>query len=465
MVARAKQRRASRLARAMTGLLLLLALPGLAACQSIAIGSEALADRQAAGRAALSDEAAGLAPFFNDLFALETGLAADPVVIIQLGDSHTAGDRFSGRLRALFQERFGGAGRGVLPPGEPFPFFEPTLVSVSQSEGWQPLASFPNSPGGLFGHSGLRLVGGDLDDQLNLASTEPEGFTRVILGVVVQPTGGSFAVAIDGETVHRQSTRGERLRAGHLDLPAPAGSRWVTVIAQGDGPVELLYWGVERAEPGVILDSHGVVGASLGIIETWEPGTVRWGLAQRDPSLIILAYGTNEAFENDLDATAYAAMVERQLTLIESAVPGAAILVVGPPDANRLPRPCWGTDLRETALGFSCAALSPDERVDYADLFGQTSGDPVCRWHPPPDLTTVRQIQQQIATARGHMFWDWSAVMGGACGTHRWAVADPPLAFFDHVHLQPEGYALSADRLFADLMDHYSLYRAAAAGL
>ena len=445
--------------------MLLLALSFLAGCQTAAIGPDSLAERQAAGREALSENAAGLAPFFDDLYALEVGLAADPIVIVQLGDSHTAGDRFSGRLRALFQEEFGAAGRGVLPPGEPFPYFEPTLVSLSQSDGWSPLASFPGNPGGLFGHSGLRLVGGGSNDRLNLASTEPEGFTNVILGVVVQPSGGSFVVAVDGEEIHRQSTGGERVRAGQLDLPVPPGSRWVTLAALGDGPVELLYWGVERNEPGVILDSHGVVGANLGIIETWDTGTVGWGLAQRDPSLVILAYGTNEAFENNLDPAAYAALVDRQLSLIEAAVPDAAILLVGPPDANRLPRACQDGNLRETALDFPCAPLTPEERADYAGLFGTGSRAPVCRWHPPPDLAMVRQIQEQVAAAHGHMFWDWSAVMDGACGTHRWLAADPPLAFFDHVHLQPEGYALSADRLFADLMGHYSQFRAAAAGL
>ena len=39
---------------------------------------------------------------------------------MQIGDSHTANDSFSGRLRELFQARFGDAGRGVLPPGVPY---------------------------------------------------------------------------------------------------------------------------------------------------------------------------------------------------------------------------------------------------------------------------------------------------------------------------------------------------------
>ncbi len=44
---------------------------------------------------------------------------AYPVNILHLGDSHTASDKFSGRLRQLFQRRFGSAGRGMLPMGLP----------------------------------------------------------------------------------------------------------------------------------------------------------------------------------------------------------------------------------------------------------------------------------------------------------------------------------------------------------
>ena len=54
------------------------------------------------------------------LLPLYRELAFNPnVAILQIGDSHTANDSFSGRMRELFQARFGDAGRGVLPPGVP----------------------------------------------------------------------------------------------------------------------------------------------------------------------------------------------------------------------------------------------------------------------------------------------------------------------------------------------------------
>ena len=60
--------------------------------------------------------AQSLASFQRSLEQLRAG-KLERVNILQIGDSHTAADHFSGRLRELFQASFGNAGRGMLPPG------------------------------------------------------------------------------------------------------------------------------------------------------------------------------------------------------------------------------------------------------------------------------------------------------------------------------------------------------------
>ena len=47
-----------------------------------------------------------LVPFYQALAAVEAGRASQAAVL-QIGDSHTANDAFSGRLRELMQARFG----------------------------------------------------------------------------------------------------------------------------------------------------------------------------------------------------------------------------------------------------------------------------------------------------------------------------------------------------------------------
>ena len=90
--------------------------------------------------------AAPLLPLYRGLLPLEGHARAAPVVILQIGDSHTANDSFSGRLRELFQARFGDAGRGVLPPGVPYRYYRPARVTVT-SEGWSVVSSYRGDAG------------------------------------------------------------------------------------------------------------------------------------------------------------------------------------------------------------------------------------------------------------------------------------------------------------------------------
>src|SRR3989344_5596179 len=68
---------------------------------------------------------------FEALRTAEIGQGERPVHILQIGDSHTAGDRITGALRARMQARFGAGGRGVLPPGVPYAGYGPMQVEVT----------------------------------------------------------------------------------------------------------------------------------------------------------------------------------------------------------------------------------------------------------------------------------------------------------------------------------------------
>ena len=65
-----------------------------------------------------------LATFYNALAGLEAGTDASPVTVLHLGDSHIASDRITGEVRKLMQARFGDAGRGLMMPGFPFPYYK-----------------------------------------------------------------------------------------------------------------------------------------------------------------------------------------------------------------------------------------------------------------------------------------------------------------------------------------------------
>src|SRR6185369_9408243 len=89
---------------------------------------------------------------------------------------------------------------------------------------------------------------------------------------------------------------------------------------------------LERLCPGVIVDSLGVVGRRLGSLRSWDWSVIGEQLASRDPRLVILQYGTNEADDPDLDLEAMARYFDETILRIRAAAPTAAILILGPPD-------------------------------------------------------------------------------------------------------------------------------------
>ncbi len=371
--------------------------------------------------------AAALTPLFAALEALDNRTAATPVVIMQLGDSHSASDFLSGRMRELFQRRFGAAGRGMLPPGMAYPYFRPNLVKVGESDGWRRASSRASS--GPFGLGGVIQQAQEGEASATLTATEDAGFDRAFFEVLRQPGAGAVRMQVDRGTVHEFATAAGSIESHWIEFNTPPRSRTISLGTGGDRPVTVLSWGTQRQVPGIVYENLGIVGATVDIVGHWDVATVAAELGRRAPALIVVAYGTNEGVAPASTLTGYAERFASRVRRLGAASPQAAILVVGPPDVNR-----------RAGDGVSCGA-----------------------WSVPPSLDTVREAQRQAAARDGWYFWDWQAAMGGPCAIDRWTQATPPLAHPDHVHLRREGYAISADLLFAELMKGYERYRARAA--
>jgi hypothetical protein len=388
-----------------------------------------------------------LAAFHQALASLEAG-RIQRVNIVQIGDSHTAGDRFSGRLRELFQSRFGDAGRGMLPPGAPFPYWRPSHLHVEQKGRWEVLSSnkrdYPQVPYGL---SGFVLRSGFAGAVITLAADRP--FDTVEVSFFRQPSGGHVEALVDGARVGEIDLHGPAWKMDRASFPAPGGTSF-ELRARGDGPVDIADWSIYRRERGVTLSSHGFVGASIGVMDRWNAANVTAELRQLSPALIILAFGTNEGFEPTDRLGDYGAILESRVAQLRAAVPGASIVVVGPPDAERLPDYCGPRGpARDNA---PCVPLNAAAAQDYDRLLARRDRS-LCRWHAPAGLAVVRDQQRHVAARTGAFFWDWSAVQGGACGAARWA--QQGLGHRDHVHMMDGGYALSADRFHDTLMRSY----------
>lgn len=368
-----------------------------------------------------------LRPLHDALAQLEAGRPAEPVSILVLGDSHIAGQYFAGRLREVLQARFGSAGPGGMPARAARRGYRNPLAEVEQTGAWTGVDSLRPTTPGPFGISLYRLRG-ETPAAMAAHAVEPAGFDRLTATLVRQPGAGALRVTVDGCPLGTVAAAGDE-GAVRLVADLPPGARDVTMETAG-GAVELLGWRLTRPR-GVLVENHGVNGARLSMLARLDPDIVAAELRERDPALIIVAFGTNEAFSTDLTEAGYRAIVAERLAALRRAAPRAAILIVGPPDSAVRIRPARprGPGAKRRAAG--------------------------CRWKAPPNLAMVKTVLRQAAADLGVAYWDWSQWTGGPCGVDAMTRHDPPLAQPDHVHFTAAGYARAAEQLSRFLTDGY----------
>ena len=178
-----------------------------------------------------------------------------------------------------------------------------------------------------------------------------------------------------------------------------------------------LFGWVAQNHAGVTYETLGINGAQASLMLNWNSSILAPELASRDPALIVLAYGTNEALSRSWTAEEYRASLTEIIQRLRSAVPVASILLIGPPD---------------------CEYRARGRRLPF------------------PHLDEVIQIQREVAQANGCAFWDWRAAMGGPGAVRQWVQAG--LGQGDYTHQTGAGYRMTSDLLFEDLMAQYNRF-------
>ena len=397
-----------------------LAAPAFVRSAGSVVATEALSDpaiEVALGNAPPVDP---YAPLGGALRAIAGGQDARALVMV-VGDSHAAGPVLAERLRELFQARFGAAGPGRYAPGKSQPFFNPSGVRLAQSGEWVASSALRGPPTRMFGLAGYNLSGERAGDWISLRANDMDGFDRVHVAMRRTPDGGSFRVRLDGEEAGLVSTRSAAADAFVLRLDARERRRELAIELAGDGPVELLGWGVDRRGRGVLVEAFGIPGATISSLDNRAADAVARELAAATPALLVLEFGTNEATSRDLDAATYAAMLSRHVARLRAMLPRTGIMLMAAPDAARPAR----------RGGSACGG----------------------RLSPLPALAAVRAAQREVARVERVGLFDWGAeVTRGMCNLPAMARGATPLMRTDLVHFTPAGYRLTAELLFAHML-------------
>jgi len=353
---------------------------------------------------------AALIPFFEVLYRHKEG-AQGPVRVLHFGDSHTASEEWPGVLRSHFQNEFGCGGPGFVQAGKPYAGFRRFETKAAMSRGWAPSGLLAREGDGLYGLAGVSVSTRMSGETLGL---EANG-ERLQVFYYRQPGGGSMTLSVDGVEVDTIQTAGPA-GAGYYERHVAPGTHRFELRTGGDGEVRIFGWVTEN-QRGVTWETLGINGAQADLLLGWNENLLDEHIEQRDPALIILAYGTNEARRTDWSYETYKAAFGRVLARLRAAAPAASLLVIGPPDQG------------VRARG---------------------------KWVPHDGVDRIMQAQRDAAIEAGAAFWNARSSMGGKGSMKQWVYSG--LAQGDFVHLTAPGYKLLGETLYGLMMETYSVF-------
>jgi len=372
---------------------------------------------------------------FLDTLAASKRTSGRPVHILQIGDSHTAGDMFTNGWRTVLQSRYGFGGRGVLAAGRPYPGVITFGVTQAMSPGWTVNANFGkawNPAGAAIGIAGFSLTTTLPGETMGVTSDTPDqNFDRITLCALRQPGGGAVTIRF-GTKVERFDLAADEARAECRTVDSEWRVSSAQVTTDGPGIVTLTSFATFARQGGVVLSNLGVSGSQLVHLARESDRVIAAELDAWRPDLIVLAFGTNEGFSQSLTPDRFEEDLRSQVRRIRRlAGRKVPIMLIGAPDAN--------TNVSAIARNYGSPQPCPNA--------GGTPGI----WYTPTLLGAVRERQRQVAHDMDLAFWDWSAAMGGLCSAMAWRSADPPLMRGDHVHFTRAGGARLGAILFGDV--------------
>jgi len=354
-----------------------------------------------------------LASFRTAARAVRRGEPGRLVRVAHLGDSHTAAESLTGRLRELLQAELGDGGHGFVVPAWADARMHRGVI-LRDGGGWtvDRVRYVPDvDPGDRL--YGIGTVGVRASAAGTWAQITARGSSFDVY-YLEAPSGGSFEIRVDDGAPERIATAAPEPRAGFRRVSAPNGRHVIDLRAVGDGEVRLFGVEVEHPGPGLVYSSLGVTGARASTPLEWNEGLFTAQLARLSPDLIVTMYGTNDLFADDYTVDGFGTSLSRLLARARAAAPSASCLVLAPPDVAR-----------------------------------RTNGGPFASI---PTLPALVARAKDEATRAGCAFWDTLATMGGPGSILAWGTARPPLAGRDRVHLTRGGYERLADALAAEVL-------------
>jgi lysophospholipase L1-like esterase len=353
-----------------------------------------------------------LVPVFEQLARLTAGQDPRSVHMMHFGDSHTAADEWTGGLRELLKARFGDGGAGFSVAGHPFPGYRRFDAPGGATPLWHSYGGHLGAGDGYFGLGGVGIYTARPGQSVYLDAE----CDRLEIDYLQQPGGGTLALYDNEQRAGDIPTDGEA-GPGFTAYQISPGPHRFKLVTLDSRPVRLFGWAADRGA-GVTYEALGLNGAEAVVMQHWDEAMTATYLQHRNPGLIVLAYGTNEATDSSWSVEGYRQMFGDLLDRLRRAAPAASILVIGPADR-------WRYSQR--------------------------------KWQVVPGIDNIIDAQQAACREHACAYWNTRDRMGGKGAMRDWVYAG--MAQWDYVHFTVAGYRRLAAVLFTDLMRQFEAYQ------
>ena len=366
---------------------------------------------------AIVDDSHDLAPFYAKLAKLVRGKATDHVRIAVYGDSNLTMDYMTGAMRRLLQSKFGDGGHGYVAMARPWAWYHHMDVKQELSESkWTKISTSTDRV--RDGHYGMANVATESDtagawSMIGTApDTEPVGSKVSAIDVfyMKRPGGGSFGIKVDGEQAVTLSSASSESAATWEHFDMPDGAHKLELVVQS-GNVRLLGASLERQTPSIVIDSLGTGALNYEQMQHVSDASRDPMLKRRKYDLVVFLIGTN-LFAPGL----HERWMEKDIGMLEAAVPHTPILILSPPDIEL-------------------------QRTDT---------------HSDPRIVALQKQLGDIAKKHDWAYWNFWQAMGGDMSMMRFARVG--LGTWDLVHLTRDGGFLMGDRFAHALFEGFEGY-------
>jgi lysophospholipase L1-like esterase len=356
-----------------------------------------------------------LMPVFQKMYEQRTQ-GGKKISIVHIGDSHILGNFLTKEVRERLQREFGDAGRGFLFPYKlahsngPKDFLAETNVRWTSGNCQRDLAAETE-----YGLAGFKITSSAPNSELTFrlrdtATAELKTFTKVT--VFQRKNALEYDVEVRDENSNQVAQlfiEDEYARSYYFDRPVGSA----TIAAKKSSPQQRTFTfdgiSLENELSGVVYHSIGVNGAKY--MDFARAKHFAHQLADLEPDLVILSFGTNES-QGSTEPGYMRKSMDNLIGQILERAPAARILLTTPADSY----------LRGKGLN--------------------------------PHMANVSKLIREYARDKGYALWDLYQFTGGENSSQQWKAHG--LMTSDSVHYTKYGYALQGKLFYQSLIKGYN---------